>query len=29
VDLRIPGSVAYGPSRRRSFFRRLRKQGSD
>jgi signal transduction histidine kinase/sugar lactone lactonase YvrE len=29
VDLRIPGSVAYGPSRRRSFFRRIRKQGSD
>jgi signal transduction histidine kinase len=29
VELRIPGSVAYGPSRRRSFFRRIRKQGSD
>ena len=29
VDLRIPGSVAYGPSRRRSLFRRIRKQGSD
>ena len=29
VELRIPGSVAYGPSRRRGFFQRIRKQGSD
>jgi signal transduction histidine kinase/ligand-binding sensor domain-containing protein len=29
VELRIPGSLAYGPSRRRSFFRRIRKQGLD
>ena len=29
VELRIPGSVAYGPSRRRGPFRRARKQGYD
>jgi signal transduction histidine kinase/ligand-binding sensor domain-containing protein len=29
MELRIPGSVAYGPSRRRGLFRRLLQQGGD